>query len=617
MRAPRLTGRWSAALLTPTGVAAMAGLAVLMFLTVFGPMIWGDISTATDPTALSRKPSALHPFGTDAGGRDVFARTMTATRLSVLMALAASAMGVLGGALVGALPSVLPPSVGRMILACVNFALAFPGLLITVVLSVVFGQGIAGAVFAIGLAILPAYARLTSTLAASVAGRDFVAAARVLGVPRVQLLVRHIMPNIAAPLIVNASVTAGGALTAFAGLSYLGLGVQQPEFDWGRMLNEGLLKIFVNPSTALAPGIAVVVAGIVFTLLGETIARATGVTRSFSDKLPRLRPRESGFILPIDDDGAVLQVRGLRINAPGRTRWAELVRGVSFDVGRGELVGLVGESGSGKSLTCMAVAQLAEHPLHVSAQSIRFDGQEIYRGSARAGSRRAVSKLLGTRLAMVFQDPMSSLNPSLRVGGQVAEPGFLHGGLSRRAAWAKGIQRMAEVQIPDPRRRAGQHPHELSGGMRQRAMIAMGLMGNPALIIADEPTTALDVTVQREVLSVLHDVHRATGAAVLMISHDIAVVTGFCTRVMVMYRGQIVEEISTDDLVAGNARHPYTRALLAAVPTLETDRTVPMPTIVEGKDFDTGLRFDLAQRLTERAPSTTGRDSTEREGANA
>jgi ABC-type dipeptide/oligopeptide/nickel transport system ATPase component/ABC-type dipeptide/oligopeptide/nickel transport system permease subunit len=617
MRAPRLSGRWSSALLTPTGIAALAGVAVLLFLTVFGPVIWGDISTATDPTALSLKPSAGHPFGTDAGGRDVFARTMTATRLSVLMALAASAMGVLGGALVGALPSVLPPAAGRVILAGVNFALAFPGLLITVVLSVIFGQGIAGAVFAIGLAILPAYARLTSTLAASVAGRDFVAAARVLGVPRIRLLLRHIMPNIAAPLIVNASVTAGGALTAFAGLSYLGLGVQQPEFDWGRMLNEGLLKIFVNPSTALAPGIAVVISGIIFTLLGEMIARATGVTRSFSDKLPRLRPREDSYMLPINDDDAVLQVRGLRIDAPGRTRWVELVRGVSFDVGRGELVGLVGESGSGKSLTCMAVAQLAEHPLHVSAQSIRFDGQEIYRGAAASGSRRAVSKLLGTRLAMVFQDPMSSLNPSLRVGGQVAEPGFLHGGLSRRDAWAKGIRRMAEVKIPDPQRRAGQHPHELSGGMRQRAMIAMGLMGKPALIIADEPTTALDVTVQREVLSVLHDVHQETGAAVLMISHDIAVITGFCTRVMVMYRGQIVEEISTEDLVAGNARHPYTKALLAAVPTLETDRTVPMPTIIEGEHFDTGLRFDLAHQLAAREPSTVDKDSTEREGANA
>ncbi|MFK0040547.1 dipeptide/oligopeptide/nickel ABC transporter permease/ATP-binding protein [Paenarthrobacter sp. NPDC090517] len=617
MAVSRLNGRWSSALLTPTGLVALAGLAVMLFLVIFAPVIWGDISTTTDPTALSRKPDPSHPFGTDAGGRDVFARTMVAARLSVLMALAASAMGVLGGALLGALPSVLPPSWGRMILAGVNFALAFPGLLITVVLSVIFGQGIAGAVFAIGLAILPAYARLTSTLAASVAGRDFVAAARVLGVSRTRLLLRHVMPNIAAPLIVNASVTAGGALTAFAGLSYLGLGVQQPDFDWGRMLNEGLLKIFVNPATALAPGVAVVVSGIIFTLVGETIARATGVTTSLSDRLPRLRPRDLGPEVPGNDNGAVLQVRDLRIAAPSRSRWLELVRGVSFDVERGELVGLVGESGSGKSLTCMAVAQLAEHPLHISAQTIRFDGREIYRGSAPTRPGRAVSRLLGTRLAMVFQDPMSSLNPSMRVGGQVAEPGFLHGGHGRRAAWAKGIQRLSEVKIADPERRARQYPHELSGGMRQRAMIAMGLMGKPALIIADEPTTALDVTVQREVLSVLHDVHQETGAAVLMISHDIAVITGFCTRVMIMYRGQIVENISTEDLVAGKARHPYTQALLAAVPTLETDRTVPMPTIVEGADFDADLRFDVANRPADGLPPSKGKDSTEREGANA
>ncbi|ABY23047.1 dipeptide transport system permease protein [Renibacterium salmoninarum ATCC 33209] len=358
--------RWRSALLSPTGVVAVLGLAVLLFLVIFGPVIWGGQSVTADPSALSKKPSSLHPFGTDAGGRDVFTRTMTATQLSVLMALIASAMGVLVGTVLGVLPSVLPKFLGRFILAGINFAIAFPGLLITIVLSVIFGQGAVGAVFAIGLAIVPAYARLTSTLSASVQGRDFVAAAKVLGVSRFGLLTRHIVPNIAAPLVVNASVTAGGALIAFAGLSYLGLGVQQPDFDWGRMLNEGLLKIFVNPATALAPGIAVVFSGIVFTLLGETIARTTGANQGLNFRLPRwlkaagtrqLAANEAADAENGQIQEPVLRVRGLRVSAPHKTGWTDPVQQVSFDVGRGEIVGIVG----GKSLSCMAVAQLTDY----------------------------------------------------------------------------------------------------------------------------------------------------------------------------------------------------------------------------------------------------------------
>jgi peptide/nickel transport system permease protein len=582
---------WATALVSPTGLAATVGLAGLTFLVMFGPILWGSNSLETDPMSLSQVPSAAHPFGTDAGGRDVLARTLSAARLSVLMALAASAFGVGFGVLVGSLPAILPPRLGRIVVAIFNFAIAFPALLITIFLSVIFGQGAVGAVFAVGVAIVPAYARLTHTLSSSIGGRDFVAAARILGLGKPKVLIRHILPNIAGPLIVNASVTAGGALIAFASLSFLGLGVQPPEFDWGRMLNEGLSNIYVNPATALAPGVAVVMSGIVFTLVGETVSRATGATPGLAHRLPRWLPRplaarSVATTFNGGDDGAVLQVRNLRVAVPGHDGWTEPVKGVSFDVGRGEIVGIVGESGSGKTLTCMSVAGLTEFPLKVTADTVRFDGVELLSGERHPVVRgRKADKLLGTRLAMVFQDPMSSLNPSLKVGGQVAESGFVHGGLSRKQAWAKAVKRLDDVKIPDARRRARQHPHELSGGMRQRAMIAMGLMGEPALIIADEPTTALDVTVQSEVLSLLHDVHQETAAAILMISHDIAVITGMCSRVLVMYAGEIVEDISTSDLVAGVARHPYTRALLAAVPTMETNRDVPMATIPEGVDL--------------------------------
>jgi ABC-type dipeptide/oligopeptide/nickel transport system ATPase component len=230
---------------------------------------------------------------------------------------------------------------------------------------------------------------------------------------------------------------------------------------------------------------------------------------------------------------------------------------------------------------------------------VRFDGSDLtVAGRIPAKTRSAaLAKQLGTRMALIFQDPSTSLNPALRIGPQVAEIGTLHEGMSPRAARRRAIDKLRAVMISDPERRAGQYPHELSGGMRQRTTIAMGLMGSPALIIADEPTTALDVTVQREVLGLLRDVNREEGSAVLLVSHDIAVVTGLCSRVMVMYRGRLVEDLPVSELLAGRAAHPYTRALLAAVPDMSAEPGTPFVTIPEGTDFTVSLPADAEHAL--------------------
>ena len=580
--------RFVHALLSPLGIAAIVGVVILAFFTIFGPIIWGEQAVTADLTQLSAKPSAEHPLGTDAGGRDVLARVLTATRLSVLMALAATAIGVVFGVLLGFLPAVLPRRGARFVVGATGMALAFPALLLMIVISIVVGTGIMGAILAIGVAMIPFYGRLAQTLSASVAGRDFVSAARVLGVGRARILSRHILPNVRDPLIVNASIGAGSALVSFAGLSFLGLGVQAPEFDWGRLLNEGLSKIYVNPATALAPGIAVVFAGVVFTLVGETLARGFGID-SVIGKRPK-RPAVAAALHaapPADGPEPVLRVRDLRVGVPRGDGWSYPVDGVSFEIARGEIVGIVGESGSGKSLTCMAVASLIEDPLLVTAASVRFDGTELVADGLVPSSPAspAVAHQLGRRMAFVFQDPSTSLNPALHVGSQVAEPGILHEGLSRREARARAVERLRSVRIAEPERRAKQYPHEFSGGMRQRAMIAMGLMGEPALVIADEPTTALDVTVQREVLSLLHAINRENDAAIMFVSHDIALVSALCSRVLVMYRGNLVEDVTVADLVAGRARHPYTRALLEAVPDMNGRPGEPFATIAEGTAF--------------------------------
>jgi peptide/nickel transport system permease protein len=249
------------------------------------------------------------------------------------------------------------------------------------------------------------------------------------------------------------------------------------------------------------------------------------------------------------------------------------VRGVSLAVGAGDIVGIVGESGSGKSLTALAIAQLVPAPGEVAAERLRVAGRDLR--TLSAPERR---RLLGTSLAMVFQDPASSLNPAVRIGRQLAEVAEVHGGASRGEAMRLAIDRLRNVRIPAAEQRARRFPHELSGGMRQRAMIAMGLMGSPRLIIADEPTSALDVTVQQQILRLLRRVSDETGAALIFISHDMAVVADLCRRVLVMYAGRVVEDVDVVTLLFAPA-HPYTRALLASVPEMATDRDRPLATI--------------------------------------
>jgi len=589
------TRRLLAVLRTPLGIFALVAVSALTFLTLFAPAIWGEQAAVTNPSLVSQPPSPEHVFGTDGSGRDILLRTLVATRLSVVMALAATAIGVAAGVLLGLLPLVLGGRSARLVVAGINIGVAFPGLLLAIAFSVILGQSGLAASLAIAIAIMPNYGRLTHNLAASVWGRDYVSAALVLGIPKSTIVFRHLLPNVRDPLIVNATLTAGGTLVSFAGLSFLGLGIQVPEYDWGRMLNEGVARIFVTPAAALVPGIAIILAGLTFVLLGEVLGKALTPSghRGFSARMLRkLTPRRDAA--PIVSTGTiaasegetdhVLSVRNLRVYAPeGEKRLRTLVDGVSFDIARGEIVGVVGESGSGKSLTLMSVAGLLEAPLHVTADSAEFDGEQLT--LSENGHPKSLDHHFGRRLAMVFQDPMSSLNPALHVGVQVAETGLLHLDMNREQARGAAIDRLKDVQIPDAERRYKQYPHEYSGGMRQRAMIAAGLMGAPALILADEPTTALDVTVQEGILRLLRKINEAEGTAIMFVSHDIAVVTSLCTRVLVMYRGRLVEDISAENLRAGNAAHPYTRALMTTVPTMRSPRGEPMASIPDDADF--------------------------------
>jgi ABC-type dipeptide/oligopeptide/nickel transport system permease subunit len=270
--------RWIAVLRTPLGLTATALVIAVLALAILGPPLWSGRASAVDTGDILAGPSGEHWAGTDNLGRDILYRVLVAGRLSVELALAATVIAIAAGLLLGTAPFLLGRRGGRFVSAAVNIAVAFPGLLLALFFAVIFGVGATGAVLAIGLAGAPAFARLTQTLVAALAARDFIAAARIAGVGRIRILFRHVLPNIAEPLVVNATLGAGGALLSFAGLSFLGLGVQPPAYDWGRLLYDGITSIYVNPAAALAPGAAVLLAGLAFNLFGEIVAKGLGVT---------------------------------------------------------------------------------------------------------------------------------------------------------------------------------------------------------------------------------------------------------------------------------------------------------------------------------------------------
>jgi ABC-type dipeptide/oligopeptide/nickel transport system ATPase component len=271
----------------------------------------------------------------------------------------------------------------------------------------------------------------------------------------------------------------------------------------------------------------------------------------------------------------LLDVRDLEVSFPLREGgWTSVVRGVSLAVGRGEVVGLVGESGSGKSMTALAVLGLVPPPGRVTAGSALLAGPDGEGGPADLLrlDERALRRVRGGRIAMVFQEPAAAFNPVYTIGFQIAEAVRAqprdHGRVSRREARAEAARLLERVAVPDARRRLDSYPHQLSGGQRQRAMIAMALAGRPDLLLADEPTTALDVTLQAQILELLEELRRDLGLAVLLITHDLGVVAEACDRVVVMNAGRVVEAAGVEELFRAPA-HPYTRELLAALPRLE------------------------------------------------
>ncbi len=439
----------------------------------------------------------------------------------------------------------------------------------------------------------------------------YVDAATVSGLTEHNILFRQMLPNMTAPLIVQSTIYMGTALLIEAALSFLGLGLDLGQASWGGMLSGATRWQSEQPFLPWPPGLAITFVVLAFNLLGDGLRDALSGERSIRSERDRRRARRSAKAVRATateisattsrTDGWVtpaLAVDSLSVAFATDHGSVTVVDKVSFSIAPGETLGLVGESGSGKTVTGLATLGLVPTPGAITGGSVRIGGRETV-----GLSQSASNKLRGTEIAMIFQDPLAALSPVHTIGRQLVQAIRNHDEIGRKGAEARAIELLELVGIVDAPRRLKDYPHQFSGGMAQRVVIAIALAGRPRVLIADEPTTALDVTTQRQVLDLLHDLKERLGMAMVLITHDLGVVADSCDRAIVMYAGQVVEEGKVDDLFRA-PKHPYTSALLEAVPA-RAGGTGKLPTIpgrVPPMDgLPSGCRF--APRCAYRKPS--------------
>jgi peptide/nickel transport system permease protein len=635
---------------------ALAFLVLVAFIAVTGPMLapFGE----NESSAPVLPPGGEHLMGTDGNSYDVFSRLLYGARVSAAIGLGSVLVAVVLGAVLGALAATSRKSVNEGIMRILDIMMAFPGIALAAALLfalkdysvALFGSTVPVIIFAIAIVYTPQLARVVRANVLAQYGEDYVRAERVIGAGRLFILTKHVVRNTAAPVLVFATVMVADAIILEASLSFLGAGVQPPSASWGNVmadgrnvvfsgawwpttfggiailltvlalniLAEGLTDAMVNPrprraapvkdamvkdtvvkeaaaaAAVPAPADAAVAAPpaategtVVEDPAAGTLINQPGSLAALAEELELLAAVENRRTDRLPAVGAdapvILEVRDLSIRFPGRYGDTAIVDRVSFTVREGETMGLVGESGCGKSITSLAIMGLLP-PTAVLSGSITFNGKELLTNDKRERDQR-YRGLRGEQIAMVYQDALSSLNPSMLIKDQLLQ-------LTRRNG-RKSPRELLELVKLDPERTLKSYPHELSGGQRQRVLVAMALSRSPKIIVADEPTTALDVTVQKQVVDLLNELREELGFAMVFVSHDLALVASLAHRITVMYAGQVVESAGASELMR-NPHHEYTRGLLGAVLSIESDAdrlhqiqgTVPSP-----REFAAGDRF--------------------------
>jgi peptide/nickel transport system permease protein len=461
--------------------------------------------------------------------------------------------------------------VDAVVLRVTDVVLAIPVIVMLLVVLAIVGQGETVAMVTLGLLGVPGLVRVVRAATLAVRAEPYITAARVVGLSPRQIVARHLLPRAAGPIVVQGSLFAGMALITESGLAFLGLGVQEPAPSWGGMLADASNSINSDPWMLVPAGLAIGLTVLALGLIGDAVRDAIGERGAPPGRRRRPIPVRPAPV-PVAGGDALLSVRGLSAVVAADAGEVPVLTDVSFDLRQGETLGIIGESGCGKTLTARAVLGLLPPTVQATAGSCRFDGRELVGASAR--QRRAQ---LGSELAFISQEPVASLDPNQRVGAQVAELVRLHLGSSRRDAARRACELLARVRLADPEAVASRYPHQISGGMAQRVAIAAALAGEPRLLIADEPTTSLDVTVQAEILQLLRELRRERELSILLITHDWGVVADSCDRALVMYAGQVVESTEAREMYH-LPLHPYTDALLRANPAVAVAGD-PLPAI--------------------------------------
>ncbi|GAA1003026.1 peptide ABC transporter permease [Acrocarpospora pleiomorpha] len=544
---------------------ALVYLLLLVLAGVFAPALTWYSPDTVDIAARFAPWSWDRPLGADATGRDIYTRLVYGTRLTLGISLAAVTIGLLIGTAFGVLSGLLRQWVDTGIQRVTDVLLCLSATIFGMLLAAAFGPSWTNVVIAAGLSLIPVFSRLSRSLTFSVRNELYIEVARAQGASTGRIVRSHLLPNIGGSLIAMTSLSMGYAILSIAGLGFLGIGGSILDAEWGSMMGAARNAFFAHPGQITVPGLVIIVTVVAFMLLSDGLQAALDPrlgTSNASLLAPTRRGVKRSLSASREQGGdAVLNVERLTVSFDGR----EAVRDISFSLRPGETLGIVGESGSGKSATASALlGLLPSPPARVAAAKAQLDGIDLMRAS-----EREIRDLRGGRLAYIAQNPMKALNPLMTIGAQIGEALTLHqSGLSRGEVRSQVIQALAGVGISDPARRCDEYPHQMSGGMLQRVAIAMAMINRPDLLIADEPTTALDVTVQAQVLDLLNVAKRATGAATVLITHDIGVVSEYADRVCVLYSGEVVETGPARRVVE-NPRHPYTRALLASSPRLD------------------------------------------------
>ncbi|AWB81228.1 ABC transporter [Corynebacterium yudongzhengii] len=585
--------------------------------------IFAPLLAPQDPMAIDIKsmpPSGEHFFGTDNLGRDVFSRLLYGGRVSLVVGLAATGIALAIGAIFGSIAAVSNKAASEVIMRIMDIIMSVPGIALAAVAVVVFRDPERPAVmmtviiFAIAFVYIPQLTRVARANVLSEYGEDYVKASIVSGARAPWILVKHVVRNCAAPVLVFATVLVADAIILEASLTFIGAGLQEPIATWGNILSSAQQGVLRGEWwQALFPGLMIMITVLCLNILSEGITDAmvaapkgqikdaphvseareadkllvdpvrayAAQAGSLQQRITELKETEatrSDRFAPNKDAAPLLEIKDLSIRFP-RHGEVNVVDHVSFTVARGETMGLVGESGCGKSITALSVMGLLDPKAEVSGE-ILYKGRDLLKMSHE--EHRA---LLGHEIAMIYQDALSSLNPSMLIRTQMKQ-------LTKRGG-TRSAEELLELVGLDPKRTLESYPHELSGGQRQRVLIAMALTRDPKLVIADEPTTALDVTVQKQVIELIKSLQEKLGFAMVFVSHDLALVAEVASSVTVMYAGQIIEQAPTVELLS-DPRHEYTRGLLGAVLSIESGSgrlhqvpgSVPSP-----REFPAGDRF--------------------------